>query len=131
MAIERVLYICTGNSFRSPAAEALTRKYYPDLELESAGTEATDHIAKNMKRLLTEEGAIQYVKPQPDQVSERAVNQADRIVCMMPEHREFLMENFDVEEEKIQVWNIEDPIRPHVSVSEAFEQIENEVKNLF
>lgn len=126
----RVLYICTGNSGRSPTAEALTRKYRPELEVESAGTDPVEWIADDMKELLAEEDALQYVKPHPEPVSKRAVKEADRIVAMMDRHREFLQENFDMEEEKIEVWNIPDPVNPDVDHREVFERIKDRVKKL-
>lgn len=126
----RVLFICTGNSFRSPVAEALTRKHHPGLEVESAGTDATDHIAENAKQLLREENSLQYVKPSPDQVSQRAIDEADRVVVMMPEHREYLLDNFDVDPGSIEVWNIRDPVNPGVEPGEAFQEIEEKVGRL-
>jgi protein-tyrosine-phosphatase len=32
-----VLFICSGNAFRSPVAEALLKKAKPDLKADSAG----------------------------------------------------------------------------------------------
>ncbi len=125
----RLLYICTGNSFRSPVAEALTRKYHPDWEVESAGTDAVDHVAENARVLLEQEEALEYVKPSPDQVSQRAVSEADLIVVMMPLHKDFLQENFDADD-KIEVWSIEDPINPGVEPEEAFREIKKRVESM-
>ncbi|MFB6100143.1 MAG: low molecular weight phosphatase family protein [Candidatus Nanohalobium sp.] len=126
----RLLYICTGNSFRSPVAEALTRKFHPEIEVESAGTDAVGRVAENAERMLEEDEARKYVKPSPDQVSQRAVDEADKVVCMMPEHREFIEKNFDVEEERLEVWNIQDPINPGVSPQAAYRKIKDKIRNL-
>lgn len=125
----RILYICTGNAFRSPAAEALTRKYRPELEVESAGTDGASHIPDNVKELLEEEGALKYVKEEPEVVSQRAIDDADLIIVMMEEHRKHLLDNFDVDTE-IRVWDIEDPIKPDISPRRAFSQVKNKVKEL-
>ncbi|MDY6773590.1 MAG: low molecular weight phosphatase family protein, partial [Candidatus Nanohaloarchaea archaeon] len=123
----RVLYVCTGNSFRSPVAEALTRKYRPGLEVESAGTHPADSIADNGKRMLEREGARQYVKPSPDSLSQRAVDEADRIVAMMPRHRDYLRRNFDTGGTEVEVWNVPDPVDSDVSPEDAFEQLRDRV----
>ncbi|MFB6241637.1 MAG: low molecular weight phosphatase family protein [Candidatus Nanosalina sp.] len=126
----RILYICTGNSHRSPVAEALTRKYHKDLEVESAGTDAAGHIADIARKELEEEGAEEFLKTGPDQLSERAVKEADKVVCMMPRHERFLERNFDVEDKDLEVWRVEDPINPGVEEEEAFNEIKRRVKNL-
>lgn len=126
----RVLFICTGNSFRSPVAEALARKYKPDFEVESAGVSPADKIAGNGRRFLEEEGCLEYVKPSPDPVTERALEEADKIVVMSDEHKEYLLNEFQVSEQKIENWDVSDPINFGVDPREAFEEIKRKVKNL-
>jgi protein-tyrosine-phosphatase len=126
----RVLYVCTGNSHRSPVAESLTRKYYPDLEVESSGTDAVGHISDVAREELETEEAEQYLKPRPDQVSDRAVEEADEIICMMPRHRGFLERNFDLDGKDVEVWNVRDPINPGVEPEKSFQKIKERVKKL-
>lgn len=126
----RILYVCTGNSFRSPIAEALTRRYKPGLEVESAGTRATDHIADVARELLEQEDTLEFVKPSPDQLSQRAVGEADKIVAMMSGHRDYILDNFETGDTEVEVWKIKDPIKPEVDAEDAFEQIKKNVREL-
>ena len=126
----RVLFVCTGNSFRSPLAEALARKYVPEMEVESAGTHPAAGIAGNAKRFLEEDGARKFVKPGPERITQRAIEDADRIVAMKQEHRDFIIKHFDAHDSDIRVWDIDDPINPGVDDRKAFRAIRARVKEL-
>ena len=126
----RILYVCSGNSFRSPAAEALTRLHHPDLEVESAGTSAVGFISDPALNFLKDHGAVEFVKPEPDRISQRAVEEADRIVCMMPEHKDYILGNFDVDGSKIEVWNVKDGILPGVDPQDSMEKVLQKVKSI-
>ncbi len=126
----RILYVCNGNSFRSPAAEALTRKYHPKLEVESAGIRIATHIAGNTKQFLKQKDAEQYLKPRPDQLTQRAIDEADIIIVMQEEQKKFIEDSFHLQNKEIKVWRIEDPIKPKINPEEVLTEIKEKVKNL-
>jgi len=126
----RVLFICTGNSFRSPVAEALTRKFHPNFEVESAGTHPTDHVANEARKLLARETAKIYVKSSPNRITQRAIDESDLIIVFEKMHKDHLLENYQVSPQKITDWNIEDPIKPTINPEDAFAQIKQKVNKL-
>jgi protein-tyrosine phosphatase len=125
----RILYVCTGNSFRSPVAEALTRRYHDDIEVESAGTHSVACVAINGVKLLATVNAAQYVKEHPDQVSTRALEDADIIVAMERRHKRHITKQFHTET-PITVWDITDPIEPSMRPEAAFEQLRSHVRHI-
>ncbi len=126
----RVLYVCTGNSFRSPAAEALTRRFHHGMEVESAGTHPADEISGEVRELLEDDGAARYLKPHPEEVSARAVEEADRVVAMVSYHRKILERRFPESREKVEVWNVPDPVTGFVTPQEAYHRARRMVQDL-
>jgi protein-tyrosine-phosphatase len=53
----RVLFVCTGNTCRSPMAERLARMLHPDDEWESAGVMPTGFMHPVTARMLESRGA--------------------------------------------------------------------------
>ena len=88
----KILFICTGNTCRSPMAEYyLNSLHLPDVSALSAGVYATgEAISENSAAVMEEIGinaASHISRPLPQDL----VNGADRIYCMTPSHKELLL----------------------------------------
>ena len=106
----RILFVCTGNSFRSPVAEALLKKFRSDFVVESAGIEPASRIAESAKRLLEKENALGNLKSEPEGIEQKDVERYDLIVVMEEAHKQIIIGHWPKVENQIQVWNIDDPI---------------------
>ncbi len=126
----RVLYVCTGNSFRSPVAEALTKKYKPKVRVSSAGTHPASRISDSAMSLLENEDASMHAKKEPEPIKERVLERVDSVVVMEEDHMRYLVDNFQISSDKIKNWDIEDPINPEVKSGDAFEKIKRKVRSL-
>jgi len=81
----KVLFVCTGNGYRSPICEALLKKLRPDLEVDSAGTRITSKITKEAREYLKSEDVLQYLKKAPESIDYKQLEQYNVIIAM--EHR--------------------------------------------
>jgi protein-tyrosine-phosphatase len=127
----RVLFVCTGNSFRSPVAEAILRKIRPDFTVESAGTKPAKWIASNAREILKRESAIDYVKNEPEGLESKNLEDYGVIVAMKDEHKEFITERMPQVADRIEVWNIEDPINFPAGYDKViFEKIKRKVQKI-
>jgi len=126
----KIYFICTGNSFRSPTAEGLTKKYKPEIDVKSAGINPAGKIASNAKELLKSENCEKFVKETPEKISKNYLEKSNQVIVMEKDHKEHLLENFDTPSRKIKNWNIKDPINPDVPPKEAFQEIKTKVKKI-
>ncbi len=122
----KVLFVCTGNSCRSPVAEALMKKIRPDVEVESAGTHVAIPISKEAKKYLAAEDAGKYLKRVPEDLSSKRLGEYDVIVTMKSEHRDAVLKICPECADRILVWDIDDPY--FLSQSQA-EQIFRQIKD--
>jgi len=127
----KILFVCTGNSYRSPVAEALLNKFRGDLEVESAGTQPAGMIASNAKKFLERENALEKLKITPEGIGQKNLEEYDLIVAMKQNHKNEILRQYPQMEDRIEVWNIDDPIYlPYGSDEEVFEEIKRKVIEL-
>lgn len=127
----KVLFVCSGNAFRSPVAEALLKKFKPEIEVDSAGIHPVIPISEAAKKYLAKENAEQYLKRVPEGLDGKQLDECDLIVAMKVEHKDAVLSRCPECADKIVVWNIDDPyFLPHGFTEKIFEQIKQKVVEL-
>lgn len=127
----KVLFVCSGNAFRSPVAEALLKKYKPEIEVDSAGTNPSIPISNSARNYLLKENAQRFMKKNPERLNEKKLNEYDMIIAMKPEHMFQVLRKCPDCKDKIVVWNIKDPYLCSVYESEKiFREIKCKVIKL-
>lgn len=80
----KVLFVCSGNAYRSPVAEALLKKFKPEIEVDSAGIHVAIPTSEEIKKYLARENAEQYLKKVPEGLDSKRLGEYDLIVAMKP-----------------------------------------------
>jgi protein-tyrosine-phosphatase len=84
-----VLFVCTGNSGRSPIAEALLRHYAADgITVASAGTSPKSHLHPNTVRVLGDQFGIDVTGQQPRPLETLTGRRFDHVVTLCDKARE-------------------------------------------
>lgn len=90
----RILFVCTGNTCRSPLAEAIARKVIierglTDVEVASAGTSAWDGAAASDGALLVGmERGLDISQHRAQTLTRELVRDSELILAMGPHHLE-------------------------------------------
>jgi len=104
--MKRVLFVCTGNIYRSLTAQKVFEKHLKesgvsDWKVSSAGTVASKaEIRPELANALKDVG-VTNLKHKQRKVSKRILNDHDVVVCMAQDHVDFLVKNFDYRDAKL------------------------------
>ena len=127
----KVLFVCSGNAYRSPVAEALLKKLKPEVEVDSAGGDPAIPISEVAKSYLSRENAQEHLKHAPEGLDNKELESYDLIVAMKPEHRKAVLRKCPRCAGRIAVWNIDDPyFLPYGYAEKIFAQIKTKVAEL-
>lgn len=103
-----VLFVCTGNSARSPIAEALLRRHLGDrVSALSAGTRPKERLHPDAVRVLGQRFGIDIGNQQPRHLDALADRRFDHVITLCDRAREHCPE-FDGHPRRVH-WSIPDP----------------------
>lgn len=127
--MKKIMFICSGNTCRSPLAEGLFKKYLDDnkitdIEVGSAGVGAFpgDEVSINSILVAGSRG-VDISNHRAKNVNPEHILTTDLFVCMTDSHKKALIRICD--ESKIMVLNVSDPFgRPVEVYEECAKQLE-------
>ncbi len=128
--MKKIMFICSGNTCRSPLAEGLFKKYLndnniTDVEVSSAGVGAFPGDAVSINSILVaSQHGIDISNHRARNINPEHLLTIDLFFCMSESHKEVLSRHCD--SEKIVVLNIADPYgRPIEAYEECAKQLES------
>jgi len=114
----RLLFVCVGNTCRSPMAAALAkRELKSSAEVESAGiiTQSIGAAGPAIKVMQSEFG-IDISWHIPRSISEISLDKFDYIIAMDSYVGDYLKRIYDIPKERLIIWQIKDPYLEGIEV---------------
>ena len=92
--MKKILFVCTGNTCRSPMAEAIARKLDKNLEVKSAGlfTVQGSTISPFAKEVLQENNIVHQHQSTP--FTKEVGDWADLILTMTKSHKDYIFSQY-------------------------------------
>jgi ArsR family transcriptional regulator, arsenate/arsenite/antimonite-responsive transcriptional repressor / arsenate reductase (thioredoxin) len=121
-----VLFACTGNSARSPIAEALLRhRTGGHVEVASAGSQPKPNVHPNAVRVLRQEFDIDITEQRPRQLDTLTSRRFDYVITLCDKVREVCPE-FPAHPRRVH-WSIPDPATAGQANYAAFQHTAGEI----
>lgn len=123
----KVLFVCMGNSCRSPMAEAIAQREAADvIEASSAGLAALGFVAGPTTEVLRERGyAVEGLRSK--RLRAEMFEEADLVINMSGRPREWAFTGYG----KVEDWDVDDPYGADLEIYRRIcEDIEGRVKEL-
>lgn len=98
--MKKILFVCTGNIFRSLSAELSLKKYIKENKLQELKVKSAGIIAKKAKvnpitiKVLEDLG-MEIKEHIPKKVTKEMLESADLVIAMAKVHKNFLKKNFN------------------------------------
>ena len=118
----RILFICTGNTCRSPIAEIIGRNSIENILFESAGIFALDgeRMSAAAEKVLAEK-SYEVLFFGSRRVNEGMLREADLILTMTSEQKEIINSFFEKEKSKIfTLKEYNNSKRPNLDIADPF-----------
>ena len=128
--MKTILFVCYGNTHRSPIAEGLLKSRVSDeVAVVSAGIHVGSAVAREAVAVMRDIG-IDIRSHSPQQLTKDLCTAADIIICMDREVSEEMRQICAGADNPMECWEIPDPVYSRINIVQVRDAISNKVADL-